>query len=183
MSEASYIANLNTAVAYLKMGKRDQARDSLKRAFSQVPEDEKKSDNLSYVKILSYTAAIAIGDEDYAKAAKYVEEGLSLKEGHADLLFMRLLVLRHRGAYNAMFPDVLKYLIACSSAEDRTIYEYGFTTPELIKQVMDEILPPAYENSADHEAYMAAVTRFVENTGSPFLKMAHEIMTNIDKTH
>src|SRR5208282_5638240 len=131
MSEAPYIANLDTAIAYLKMGKRDQARASLNRALSQVPEDEKNSGNLAYVKILSYTAAVAIGDEDYAVAAKYIEKGLSLKEGHADLLFMRLRVLMHRGAYNAMFPDVLKYLIACG-AEDRNLYDYGFTTPETV---------------------------------------------------
>src|SRR5271169_3162744 len=126
MSEAPYIANLNSAIAYLKMGKRDNARESLNRALSQVTEDEKKSDNISYVKLLSYLAAMAVGDGDYTSAAGYIEEGLVLKEIHAALVYMRLLVLMHRGAYNAMFPDVLKYFIACG-ADDRSIYDCGFT--------------------------------------------------------
>ncbi len=141
------------------MGQRHHAREALNRALSQVPEDEKRSDNPSYIKLLSYLAAMALGDEDYTSAAKYIEEGLALKEIHADLLYMRLLVLMHRGAYNAMFPDVLKYLIACGAA-DLGIYDCGFATPEVIDKVMNEILPLAYENSADHEAYFAAVTRY-----------------------
>ncbi len=182
MPESSYIANLNSAIAYLKMGQRDHARESLNRALSQVPEDEKKGDNLAYIRMLSYLAATAVGDKDYTSAAKYVEEGLSLREMHADLLYLRLVVLKYRGAYDAMFPDVLKYLLACSS-EDSSIYNYGFTTDESVARVMNEMLPPAYENSSDHEAYMAAVTRYVDTSGSKLLKMAHEVMMTIDKTH
>ena len=182
MSEASYIANLNSAIAYLKMGQRDHARESLNRALSQVPQDEKKGDNLAYIKMLSFQAAIAVGDKDYTTAAKYIEEGLSKRENYADLLYLRLVVLRHRGAYNAMFPDVLKYLLACS-AEDSSTYDYGFTSDELVAMVMNEMLPLAYENSADHEAYMAAVTTFINATSSKLLKIAQEIMLAIDKTH
>jgi len=182
MSESAYIANLNSAIAYLKMGKRDPARESLNRALSQVPEDEKKSDNLSYIKLLSYLSAMAVGDGDYTTAARYIEEGLALREIHADLLYMRLLVLMHRGAYNAMFPDVLKYLIACG-AEDLSIYDCGFTTQEVIDKVMNEMPPLAYEHSTDHEAYFAAVTRFTDAKDNRLLKRAHEIMTAIDKTH
>ena len=182
MSESPYKANLSSGIAYLKMGKRDNARESLNRALSQVPEDEKKGDNPSYLELLTYLAAMAVGDEDFTSAAKYIEEGLALKEIHADLLYMRLNVLMHRGAYNAMFPSVLKYLIACG-AEDRNIYDYGFTTQEVIDKVMNEILPPAYEQSTDHEAYFAAVTRYMETMDSKLLKRAHEIMTEIDKTN
>ncbi len=182
MSEPPYISNLNSAIAYLKMGKRDPARESLNRALSQVPEDEKNSGNISYIKLLSYLAATAVGDGDYTSAAKYIEEGLALKEIHADLLYMRLLVLMHRGAYNAMFPEVLKYLMACG-AEDRSIYDCGFATQEVIDKVMNEILPQAYENSVNHEAYYAAVTRYTETMDNKLLKRAHEIMTEIDKTH
>lgn len=182
MSEAPYIANLNSAIAYLKMGQRDNARESLNRALSQVSQEEKNSGNVSYIKLLSYLAAMAVGDSDYTTAARYIEEGLALKEVHADLLYMRLLVLMYRGAYNAMFPDVLKYLIACG-AEDRSIYDCGFTTQEIIDRVMNEILPLAYENSTDHKAYFAAVARYAETTGNKLLKRAHEIMANIDKTH
>lgn len=182
MSESPYKANLSSGVAYLKMGKRDNARESLNRALSQVPEEEKKGDNPSYLELLTYLAAMAVGDEDFTTAAKYIEEGLALKEIHADLLYMRLNVLVHRGAYNAMFPDVLKYLIACG-AEDSNIYDYGFTTQIVIDKVMNEFLPLAYEQSADHKAYLAAVKRFADNTGSKLLIRAHEIMTAIDKTH
>jgi len=183
MPEAPYIANLNSAIAYLKMGKRDHARESLKRAFSQVPEDQKKGDNLYYIKLLSLLAATALGDGDYTSAAGYIEEGLALREIHADLLYMRLLVLTHRGAYNAMFPDVLKYLIACGADDSSGLYDYGFATQELIDKVMNQMLPLAYENSAGREEYMAAVTRFAEATGNKLLKRAHEIMTAIDKTN
>ncbi|MBF0558396.1 MAG: tetratricopeptide repeat protein [Nitrospirae bacterium] len=182
MPEAPYIANLNSALAYLKIGRTDQARESLKRAFSQVPEDEKNGDNLAYIKILFHLGSMAISDEDYTSAAKYIEEGLSLKAAYADLLFLRLIVLRYRGAYNAMFPDVLNYLIACS-AEDSGIYDYRFTNQDAIDGVMIEMLPLAYENSTDREAYMASVTRFVEATGSELFKRAREIMAGIDKTH
>jgi tetratricopeptide (TPR) repeat protein len=182
MPEAPYVANLNSALAYLKMGKRDHARESLNRALSQVPEDEKSGDNLAYIKILFHIGALAISDEDFTSAAKYIEEGLSLKENYADLLFLRLVVLRYRGAYNAMFPDVLNYLLACS-AEDSIIYDYRFTVQESIDGVIKEMLPLAYENSVDREAYMAAVTRFVDATGSELFKRAREIMVAIDKTH
>jgi len=182
MSEAPYISNLNSAIAYLKMGKRDNAREALNRALSQVPEEEKKSDNPSYIKLLSYLAAVAVGDEDYTSAARYIEEGLALKEIHADLLYMRLLVLIHRGAYNAMFPDVLKYLIACG-AEDRNLYDCGFTTQEAIDKVMNEMLPLAYEHSTNHEAYFAAVMRYTETMDNKLLKRAHEIMKSIDITN
>ncbi len=182
MSEAPYIANLNSAIAYLKMGKRDHARESLNRALSQVPDEEKKSDNLPYIKMLSLLAATAVGDGDYTSAAKYIQEGLALREIHADLLYMRLLVLMHRGAFNAMFPDVLKYFIACG-ADDGSVYDFGFATQEIIDKVMNEILPLAYENSTDHEAYFAAVSRYTDTTGNKLLKRAREIMTAIDKTH
>ena len=182
MSESPYVANLNSAIAYLKMGKRDHARESLNRAFSQVPEDEKKSDNPSYIKMLSFLAAMAVGDGDYESAATYIDEGLALKEIHADLLYMRLLVLMHRGAYNEMIPFVLKYLIACG-ADDSSVYDAGFTTQEVIDKVMNEMLPMAYENASGREGYVAAVTRFIETTGNKLLKRAHEIMTAMDKTH
>ncbi len=182
MSESAYIANLNSAIAYLKMGKREHARESLSRALSQVPENEKTTDNLYYIRMLSFLGAMAVGDGDYASAARYIEEGLALREIHADLLYMRLLVLMHRGAYNAMFPDVLKYLIACG-ADDSTIYDAGFATQESINKVLNEILPLAYENSTGREAYLAAVTRFIDATGNELLKRAYEIMTEMDKTH
>jgi len=181
MPEAPYSANLSSALAYLKIGKRDQARESLNRALSQVPEDDKTGDNLVYLRILFHLGSLAISEGDYTSAANYIEEGLSLKEIHADLLCMRLLVLVHRGAYNAMFPDVLKYLTACI-AEDSGIYDYRFANQDIIDSVINEMLPIAYANSTDREAYMAAVKRFVDNTGSPLFVRAHEIMKSIDES-
>lgn len=182
MSEQAYIANINSGVAYLKTGQREQAKESFIRAISQTPIEEKRADNAIYLRALTLLSILTTDEGEYVIARNYIDEGLALKDNHADLLYLKMFIMNKNGDYADMLPSVIRYLHSCNE-EGSDIYDYGFVNKETIDIVMDQMLPVSYENSLDHVALRDVVERLVNKTGDLYLKRAYDIMRAIDKTH
>lgn len=182
MSEHPYIANFNSAISYLKIGQNEHAKESIRRALSQVPDDAKRGDNPVYLKILALSARFAIEEKDYDAANIYISEGIALKDDHADLLFLKALIMMDHRRYDEMFAELIKYLLSCGAGDAKN-YDYDFVNTAALQEAMEKLLPTAYENALDHASLRNVVERLSDVSGNEYLKRAHEIMQSIDKTH
>ncbi|MBF0553415.1 MAG: hypothetical protein HQK96_02525 [Nitrospirae bacterium] len=183
MSQKDYESNLETAISYLKMQNGIDARLSIKKAISQVPEEDKREDNSSYLKILSMCARFTIEDGDVSRAAYYIRQGIKLKRFHVDLLFLDILLSKATHRYGDMLTSILSYLIAID-LPDREIYGYDFLNSEALKEVYDVYLPLAYSNTQNHTPVMDIIRDTSEKirkiTTGVYLDKAYDIMRAID---
>lgn len=182
MPEHPYIANFNSAISYLKIGQNEHAKESIKRALPQVPDDAKRGDNPVYLKILAFSARFAIEEKDYDAADIYISEGLALKDDHADLLFLKAMIMMDNKMFTEMFAELIKYLLSCK-ADDAKEYDYDFINNIALNEVFEKLLPLSYENSVDHPSLSEVVSNLKDKTGNEYLKKAYEIVSSIDKTH
>ena len=112
MEERSYTANYNYAMSFLKFKQKEEAEYALKRALSQVPGNEKNENNIVYLSILANLAFLALERRDLESSARCVEEGLAVKNNHADLLFIKALMLMDIKRFDEMLEALILYLLA-----------------------------------------------------------------------
>lgn len=183
MSQKDYESNLETALSYLKTQNVADARLSIKKALSQVPEEDKTENNKSYLKILSMCARFAIEEGDIARAGYYIRLGLKLKRFHVDLLFLDILLTKATHRYGDMLSTILSYLIAID-LPDKDIYAYDFLNSEALKEIYDVYLPLAYANTQNHAPIMEIMRDTAEKlkkiTTGAYLGKAYDIMRAID---
>jgi hypothetical protein len=184
MTVKNYEANLDTAISYLKSNQRDSAVKTTNMALSQVPGQDKLTDNYTFFKILSLAARFAIEDGLTARADALVQEGLSLKKMHADLLFLNSLICNSRHQYGEMLTSLISYLIAADLPEHE-LCGYDFVNPVAMKEVLGKYLPLAYNNTPNHEQILALVGDTLDKlkaiSSGYSLEQAFRIMDDIDR--
>ncbi|MBF0459473.1 MAG: hypothetical protein HQK99_16405 [Nitrospirae bacterium] len=183
MSLKDYESNIETAISYLKMQNGTDARLSIKKALSQVPDEDKNEENKSYLKILAMCARFAIEEGDISRAGYYIRLGLKLKRFHVDLLFLDVLLSKVSHRYGDMLTSLLSYLIAIDLPE-REMYGYDFLNSEALKEVYDVYLPLAYSNTQNHTPIMEIIRDTAEKlkkiTTGVYIDKAYDIMRAID---
>ncbi|MBF0463645.1 MAG: hypothetical protein HQK88_04710 [Nitrospirae bacterium] len=183
MVQKSYEANLETALSYLKNDQRKDAVSTMKRALSQVPEDEKLPENLAYLKILFFCARFAIEDTDERIAYYYIKEGIKTKKFYADFLFLDIFLAKLQHRYGDMLSSIIAYLISID-LPDRDAYGYDFVNTDAINEVFTVYLPLAYNNTQNHAMILNVLNNTIEkvkefSTGENVSK-AYDIMRAMD---
>lgn len=174
----SYAANLDSARTYLKVGRIERAKESLLRALSAVPAEEKVASNDAYLKILALLAKLAFNDKSQNNAAEYIEEGLQVKADHVDLLFLNALSLLEEKKYDEMLAALGIFLVTAAPDE---CYTYEFANEKTIGEVLGNLLPLAYRRCARRDELKALFTRLAAATGTARLAKAIEVLVNIDQ--
>ncbi len=184
MKQKNYEANLDTAISYLQLNQKENAIASLNMAYSQVPNEDKTSDNSSYLKILSLAARFALEAGDFNNGANYINKGLSLKNLHADLLFLNILCLREQHKYGEILSNLINYLVAIDMP-DAILFSYDFVNEEAINEVYESLIPIAYRNTPNHgpilEVIKDTIEKLKELSGGSYLERAYHIMLSIDR--
>ncbi|MBF0319498.1 MAG: hypothetical protein HQL01_06830 [Nitrospirae bacterium] len=183
MSQKDYESNLETAISYLRTDNNNDAKASVKKAFTQVPEEDKTEDNKSYLKILSLSARFAIEEGDISRASYYIRQGLKLKRFYADFLFLDIMLSKATHRYGDMLSALLSYLISID-LPDRDSYGYEFLNSEALKEVYDVYLPLAYSNTQNHapilEIIQDTANKLKQITTGAYIDKAYDIMRAID---
>ena len=174
-----YEANYKSALSFLKQGMKSQAFDCLNKAYSQVSAEHKTVDNVFYFNILSHLSNLLIENRDTGSAKRLIDEGLSVQKEHADLLFLKVLLLMDENRYDEMLESITHYFLS-STAGDISLYNYRFTHEGALREIYDNLLPVAYKNAFQHLQIRDVVFRLCEVTNNIYLLRAHEIMVKID---
>jgi len=175
----SYRANLETAVTYINAKLVERAQESLFKALAGVPEDEKRSDNPVYLRILALLAKTHFERNDQAGARKYVEEGLALSPNHPDFLFMNILHFWGVGRHEEMFGAVIAYIasLITGGAEGTAC---DFANEATLEELFKTLVPRAYRKSSGKAEMKAVVEKMLAATNSPLFARVCRIMNEID---
>lgn len=181
MSEKSndYEANYKSALSFLKQGMKEQAFGCLNMAYSQVSTEHKTVDNVSYLNILSNLSALSLEKADKSRTIKLIEEGLSVKKDHSDLLFLRSILLMDEQRYDEMLEGIVHYFLSLE-ADNISVYNYIYAHEGVLIEIYDNLLPVAYKYAFQHSQIRDLVSRMCELTNNRWLVRAHEIMVRID---
>lgn len=179
MTTESYAANYHSALSYLKLNLKDPARETLKRALSQVSPEEMHEDNPVYLGIVSTLAFLSLEEADFEGACRYVDRGLSTKKNHLDLLFLKSLLLMDQKRYDEMLEAIIHYLLALENV-DEAVYEYRYAHDGALKEVYENLLPTSYRCSFQYAQIKELVWKLYEASRNDRFKKAHEIMVQID---
>lgn len=174
-----YEANYKSALSYLKQSFKEQALDCLNRAYQQVPTEHKSGDNIIYLDILDNLAILYLGKGDREKAKAFIDEGLAVKNNHADLLFLKSLLLLDEMRYDEMLEAIIYYFLSISE-EDVSLYNYKYVHGEALKEIYDNLLPTSYKNAFQHKEIRNIVEKLVNATNNEWLKKTSDIMAKID---
>ena len=161
-------ANLEAALAYLKIGQADLARDALEGALRQLPGEEKRAENTTYFEILVCLATLHISGDERRKAAELIEEGLERDSEHADLLFLKSLLLFDLREFDEVLILLTRYLVALGTpgAAERG-YRYG--NEEALREVFERLAPEAGRRAGKSAEVLALVRRLGQSLDSPGL--------------
>ncbi|MEW5743978.1 MAG: hypothetical protein AB1805_00870 [Nitrospirota bacterium] len=170
-----YAANYNSALSFLKLDQKEPAIETLKRALSQVPEADKSEDNATYLGILASLAFLSLEKRESRQAAAYVDEGLTVKKNHADLLFVRALLLVDAQRFDEVLETAVHYLLALQES-DAPRYGYRYTHPGALKEVYDTLIPMACRYALQYDQIKDIVDKLWHSTKSEWIKRAHEAM-------
>jgi tetratricopeptide (TPR) repeat protein len=163
----------------MKLGQKDLAIDSLKRAMAQIPDNEKTKENAAYLKMLTMVAKFNFEKKEGEEAIKNIEEGLKIKDDHSDLLFLKALYLLD----NKMFDEMLVVLINCLltlNGPDKDRYDYEFVGQNAINEVFNNLVPLAYKNATQHKSIKDIVKKLSDVSRNEYIKKAYDIMSEID---
>lgn len=174
----SYAANLDSALTYLKVGRIERAKESLLRALSAVPAEDKVASNDAYLKILALLAKLAFSDKSQNNAAEYIKEGLQVKADHVDLLFLNALSLLEEKKYDEMLAALGIFLVTVAPDER---YSYEFANEKTIGEVLGNLLPLAYRRCVRRGELKVLFTRLTAAAGTARLAKALEVFANIDQ--
>lgn len=180
MSKA-YEANFNSAMTFLKYQQNDPAIETLKRALLQVPEDEINAGNATYLSILSVLSFLLLQKSDIVSASEYVEQGLAVKKDHADLLFVKSLILLDYNRHDEIMEALINYLLSLGE-EGKEKFNYRYIHEQALKEVYDTLIPAAYRKASQHEKIREIVERLCSASGNEWLKRALDVMVGIDNS-
>jgi hypothetical protein len=178
---SEYEANYRSALSFLKLGIKEQALDCLDRAYAQVPNDKKSGSNTVYLDILDTLAILSFERGEKEKVGKLIGEGLSIKKNHADLLFMRSLLLMDERRYDEMLESIIHYYLSITD-DDVALYNYKYVHEGALREVHDNLFPTAYRNAFQHEHIREIIFNLAKTTQNQWLIKACELMASIDKT-
>ena len=179
MTTESYTANYHSALSYLKLNLKDPARETLKRALSQVSPEERHEDNPVYLGIVSTLAILSLENADFAGAGQYVDQGLSAKKNHLDLLFLKSLLLMDQKKYDEMLESIIHFLLALAEG-DKEIYDYRYSHDGALKEVYENLLPTSYRCAFQYAEIKALVQKLSQAADNEWLKKAYDVMVQID---
>jgi Tfp pilus assembly protein PilF len=164
-----YKANLDSAIAYLKVGQKGLAFDALTKALSQVPKQDIKTDNAAYFKILALLAELNISDAKQLDASFYLDRGLEIKPDHADLLFLKGILLYEQGEFDIVLVLITRFLIGIESP-DAKYYDYVYNNQGAITEAMENIAINAYKNSVNKKELINIIEQLSEKSRLPLMK-------------
>ncbi|BCB96079.1 hypothetical protein JZK55_10010 [Dissulfurispira thermophila] len=176
----SYEANFNSALTYMKLGQKELAIDSLKRAMAQIPDNEKTKENAAYLKMLVMIAKFNFEKKQGEEAIKNIEEGLKIKDDHSDLLFLKALYLLDNKMFDEMLVTLINYLLTISDAESKK-YDYEFVGEKALNEVFSNLIPLSYKNSVQHKNIKDIVKKMVDVSQNENIKRAYDLMNEIDE--
>jgi hypothetical protein len=181
--QKNYEANLETALAYLKQGNKEDATSTIQMALSQVPESEKLSENFAYFRILYFSARLAIDKGDYNRGATLVYEGLKLRKLYPDMLFLEILLSKLFHRYGEMLSAIISYFVSIELPENNS-NDYEFVNDAAINEVFEVYLPLAYTNTQNHSMIKEVIMSTMDKLGGistgQFIQKAYDIMCAID---
>lgn len=178
--ESEYAANYDSALSYLKLNLKEPAIEALKRALSQVAEEEQDADNFIYLNILASLAFLELEKRNIDTAQRYVEQGLATRQDHADLLFVKALVLLDYHQFDEMMEALIRYLIAVE-APDAGGFAYKYTHEVALNEVFSSLISTAYKYALQWREIQDITWRLFKTTGSRNLAVALERMEEIDR--
>src|SRR3569832_2561858 len=143
----SYAANFETAKIYFKSGLKERAKEYLVNVVQAVPEAEREVNNNDKLMSLSMLARLHLETGDRERSADYVEQGLAAKADHADLLFLKALLLWDIGRHDDMILNLMGYLGAVV-ATDAARYDYDYSGERVVAEAIYKILPETYVHAA-----------------------------------
>lgn len=176
----SYEANFNSALTYMKLGQKELAIDSLKRAMAQIPDNEKTRENAAYLKMLALIAKFNFEKKEGEEAIKNIEEGLKIKDDHSDLLFLKALHLLDNKMFDEMLAVLLNYLLTLKHP-DRERYDYEFTSENAINEVFNNLVPLAYKNSTQYKGIKDIVKKMADASQNEYIRKVYNLMSEIDE--
>jgi len=179
MTGTSYDANYQSGLSYLKLHLKDQALDCFHRAYAQLSDEDKTEKNIVFFAILGNLAQFALRGNNMEAAKKWVNEGLCVKENHADLLYLNCLLFLDDKRYDEMLGGIIHFLMALGEG-DVDDYAYQYTHPAALDEIYDHLLPTAYKRAIEGDAIRGVVERLCAKTGDKGLKKALDIMQVID---
>jgi|GEM_PF-1135140 len=179
MTTESYTANYRSALSYLKLNLKDPARETLKRALAQVTQEEIREDNPVYLGIISTLAFLSLEQADFQGACRYVDQGLSVKKDHLDLLFLKALLLMDQKRYDEMLEAIIHYLLAKGN-EDEAVYDYRYAHEGALKEIYENLLPTSYRLAFQQSEIKELVRKLSQAAKNEGLKKAYEIMLKMD---
>lgn len=180
MTTESYTANYQSALSYLKLNLKDPAKETLKRALAQVSQDDMREDNPVYLGIVSTLALLSLEQADFEGACRYVDQGLSVKKNHLDLLFLKALLLMDQKRYDEMLETIIHYLLAKGNG-DEALYEYRYAHEGALREIYENLLPTSYRLAFKQVEIKELVRKLSEAAQSQCLQKAHQIMDELDR--
>jgi len=175
----SYQSNFNSALTYMKLGQKDLAIDSLKRAMAQIPDNEKTKENAAYLKMLTIISKFNFEKKEGEEAIKNIEEGLKIKDDHSDLLFLKALYLLDNKMFDEMLAVLISYLLTLT-VPDKDRYDYEFVGQNAINEVFNNLFPLAYKKAGQYKNIMGVVEKIVNASQNEYIKKAYDLMRDID---
>jgi tetratricopeptide (TPR) repeat protein len=164
----------------MKLGQKELAIESLKRAMEQIPDNEKTRDNAAYLKMLVLIAKFNFEKKEGEEAIKNIEEGLKIKDDHSDLLFLKALYLLDNKMFDEMLAVLINYLLTLTGP-DRDRYDYEFVGQNAINEVFNNLIPLGYRNSVQHKNIKDIVKKMVDASQNENIKRAYDLMNEIDE--
>ncbi len=175
----SYQSNFNSALTYMKLGQKDLAIDSLKRAMAQIPDNEKTKENAAYLKMLTIISKFNFEKKEGEEAIKNIEEGLKIKDDHSDLLFLKALYLLDNKMFDEMLAVLIGYLLTLTGP-DKDRYDYEFVGQNAINEVFNSLFPLAYKKAGQYKSITGVVEKIVNASQNEYIKKAYDLMRDID---
>jgi len=173
----SYTANLNSALTYFKANRPELAHDSLRRAYSEVPDSDKNNDNSDYLKILALLGKLSLLESKPEKAIDFIDQGLQVKNDHLDLMFLKLLYLYDMKMFDEMFAFIGLFLIEQDKVEEG--FKYEFNSNRVLEEIYYKILPAAYINSANRNEIEEILHKLYDASKSKYIQKAIDQLTEL----
>src|SRR3569833_2587224 len=168
-------AELGTAEIYMKWGLKERAKEDLVNVAQAVPEAEREVNNDVFLLALSMLARLHLETGDRERSADYVEQGLAAKADHADLLFLKALLLWDIGRHNDMFLNLMGYLGAVV-ATDAARYDYDYSGERVKAEAIYKLLPEAYVHAASRAQLAVAIAEAAARADNKMIRTVHEIL-------
>lgn len=175
----SYTANFDTAKIYLKTGLKARAREYLVKVIEAIPADECAADNLVYLKTLTLLARLSIEGGERERCIGYVDRGLAVKPDHADLLFLKALLLWDDERHDEMFLNLMGYLGAVVD-QNAAQYEYEYSGQKVVAEALYKLLPESYAKSASRPQLAAAISDSAASSANTMIQAVHKILQEVD---